>query len=871
MVNLSRSVLGFSMLALALSSPVQAQPVLGMLDGTVDAQLRSGWEAGEQDGWFVLRNNGADDAEQTLVIPSGPVTTDGRHVEVNVSINSAQDDAAIGIMLRNRDKKSSCIGELTAKGAAQLFCVIDGEYKAIATKENVGKMDGTDMLFMFEIPGAARFIVNDQIVGDIEDDAALASEMGIITFGRGTFGLADFLTEDVTFDDEPAAETSSDAGSGLPPRGGGAATTTPSDTAPPSGEGEKASVGDRLAARMGPLTQAILDKSDPEGWESFIENAWFVVVNEAKASSEVFYTMPVGPVESGERVVALRVGILPPGGKEAADFKYSAAGILTENGKDSCLGEITLGGDGVVLCFGEDGKSTEMGRLAGAAIGDGQDIIELVERPGRASFLLNGKVIADLGAHPSMGGDVGVLAYERGEFFFDEFAISVSSGSTQTEADDDLPDFGDDEFRFIGAYVGITNGIFLHEFGHALIGELQVPSTGPEEDAVDIFSALRVVEPTTFPSSDPDVNEIGRQVAIYSVLPWYFGGMLNADNEVPWQDEHTNDLKRFRNTFCVIYGGNPGLYGDIAAQVGLDERTLYRCEEEFNRQNRAWRSILAPHTRMGPWHPEGQLTADAPGGKINVTFEETNTTLTYLLVGAFEEYIRGFTKSIEDNYALPRDLQVTYKNCGELNAWYSPREGSITMCYELIEHLIRLVADVDLTEIGALSVTGGGNAAVATAEADLMPKLDETADYGVPPTNVLFPAPYRGPTPATHIRAETLTTAALVDLITSGTSVLLVDTRGGEDTLPEAFAVTDAGRDGSLTDGFQPRVDAWLTDETDGDKSVPIVFFGADMLDRSSYNAALRAGMLGWNAYWYRGGIEAWKAHDLPMASQLEQ
>ena len=862
MVKLSRSLLGASLLVLALSLPVQAQPVLGVLDGTVDDQLRTDWEAGELDGWFVLRNSGAEDAEQTLVIPSGPVTTDGRHVEVNVSINSSQEDAAIGILLRNRDNKSSCIGELTAQGTAQLFCVIDGEYKAIASKEKAGKLDGSDMLFLFEVPGGARFLVNDQIIGDIEDDAALGSELGIITFGRGTFGLADFLTEDVTFDAEPAS------GSGLPPRGGAAAPSA--ETAPSEASGEKASVGERLAARMGPLTQTILDKSDPEDWESFIEDNWFVLVNEAKASSELFYTMPVGPLETGERVVGLRVGILPPGEEKAEDFGYSAAGILAENGKDSCLGEITLGGDGLVLCFGEDGKSTEMGRLDGAAVGDGQDVIELVERPGRAAFLLNGKVIADLGDHPSMGGEVGVLAYERGEFFFDEFAISVSSEETaQSEVDEDLPDFGDDEFRFIGAYVGITNGIFLHEFGHALIGELQVPSTGPEEDAVDIFSALRVVEPTTFPSSDPDVNEIGRQVAIYSVLPWYFGGMLNDDNEVPWQDEHTNDLKRFRNTFCVIYGGNPGLYGDIATQVGLDERTLYRCEEEFNRQNRAWRSILSPHTRMGPWHPEGQLPADARGGAINVTFEEPTTTLTYLLVGAFEDYIRGFTKSIEDNYALPRDLQVTYKNCGELNAWYDPREGSITMCYELIEHLIRLVADVDLTEIGALSAKTTSD--VASAGDDLAPQLDETADYGVPATNVLFPAPYRGPTPASHIRAETLTTAALVDLITGGDTVLLVDTRGGEDTLPEAFAVTDAGRDGSLTDGFQPRVDAWLEDETDGDTSIPIVFFGADMLDRSSYNAALRASMLGWKAYWYRGGIEAWKAHGLPMASELQQ
>ena len=61
-------------------------------------------------------------------------------------------------------------------------------------------------------------------------------------------------------------------------------------------------------------------------------------------------------------------------------------------------------------------------------------------------------------------------------------------------------------------------------------------------------------------------------------------------------------------------------------------------------------------------------------------------------------------------------------------------------------------------------------------------------------------------------------------------------------------------------------LDAWLKKNTGDRRDTPIVFMGAGMNDRSSYNAALRAGTLGWRAYWYRGGMEAWTANGLPTA-----
>ena len=319
-----------------------------------------------------------------------------------------------------------------------------------------------------------------------------------------------------------------------------------------------------------------------------------------------------------------------------------------------------------------------------------------------------------------------------------------------------------------------------------------------------------------------------------------------------------------------MHGGNPGIFSEIASQIGLDERTLARCEEEFSKQNRAWRTILAPHTRVDAWHPEGLLPADAPGAAIEVTFEPSNSRVGEFLRTTFGDGIKGFADNLMKSYALPRTLAVTYRDCGELNAWYDPDQGSITMCYDLIEHLAVMIANIETAASDGSQQSQqnpGTSVADTSGAATSTSAIDETVDLGVPVTTVLFPAPYKGPTPAGHAKARLITTEELAAIVNKGGAPLLVDTSGTTQSIPGAVSVVDAGKDGSLTDRFQSVVDSWLNDVTGGNRQTSIVFFGEGLQDRSSYNAALRAGALGWDASWYRGGLEAWVSNGLPLAA----
>jgi hypothetical protein len=62
-------------------------------------------------------------------------------------------------------------------------------------------------------------------------------------------------------------------------------------------------------------------------------------------------------------------------------------------------------------------------------------------------------------------------------------------------------------------------------------------------------------------------------------------------------DEHSLDLTRMYNLACWVYGANPTANADVVAQVGLPKSRADRCEFEFQRISKAWKTLLAPHVK----------------------------------------------------------------------------------------------------------------------------------------------------------------------------------------------------------------------------------------------------------------------------------
>lgn len=50
-----------------------------------------------------------------------------------------------------------------------------------------------------------------------------------------------------------------------------------------------------------------------------------------------------------------------------------------------------------------------------------------------------------------------------------------------------------------------------------------------------------------------------------------------------------------------------------------------------------------------------------------------------------QKVLESIAQDLNNALALPQDVTLTFKDCGQVNAWWSPGEKKITMCYELMD------------------------------------------------------------------------------------------------------------------------------------------------------------------------------------------
>lgn len=128
--------------------------------------------------------------------------------------------------------------------------------------------------------------------------------------------------------------------------------------------------------------------------------------------------------------------------------------------------------------------------------------------------------------------------------------------------------------------------VIFHEIGHCLIGELGLPTVGKEEDAVDEFATLLLLE----------FGEQG-QMAILSAAAWFAHTGVEGDANLPFWDEHSLSQQRFYGIFTLLYATNPATYGEMAGQLGISERRLALAKDEYRKKDEAWSRLLQPHVR----------------------------------------------------------------------------------------------------------------------------------------------------------------------------------------------------------------------------------------------------------------------------------
>lgn len=129
----------------------------------------------------------------------------------------------------------------------------------------------------------------------------------------------------------------------------------------------------------------------------------------------------------------------------------------------------------------------------------------------------------------------------------------------------------------------------VHEVGHVLFAQYDLPLLAREEDAADALANVLLLE----------YAENGAAVVLNAADMF---GLESEDTELfdesDFWSEHSLDIQRYYTTICHVYGSDPISHDYLVnTEYGLSEERADDCEYEYARIRRGWLNVLQPYLK----------------------------------------------------------------------------------------------------------------------------------------------------------------------------------------------------------------------------------------------------------------------------------
>jgi hypothetical protein len=129
--------------------------------------------------------------------------------------------------------------------------------------------------------------------------------------------------------------------------------------------------------------------------------------------------------------------------------------------------------------------------------------------------------------------------------------------------------------------------ILGHEFGHALIHQLNLPLTGLEEDSADGFATFFTVN-----NKDTGPNAALGGAVLFDAVASKKPNLTLED----FSSDHLVVLQRVYNFLCCVVGSDPQrLQNSLVTDGYLPKDRALLCRKEWNQLNYGWWTVLEPH------------------------------------------------------------------------------------------------------------------------------------------------------------------------------------------------------------------------------------------------------------------------------------
>lgn len=230
--------------------------------------------------------------------------------------------------------------------------------------------------------------------------------------------------------------------------------------------------------------------------------------------------------------------------------------------------------------------------------------------------------------------------------------------------------------------LGNLQFLLVHELAHLVIGELEVPVLGPEEQAADYLAAGALIR------AERRAGGVDRRDSDYLLaaadaqrLSWQRGSSRGAP--VPYWDTHALTIQRFFQIVCLLYGADPVTYADLPERAGMPATRAAGCAAEFARADRAISWLIATY---------GRRPGEGPGAALDARYEAPPTLVSRRIVAEMQRVglVEETVARINELFRLPRPATVVMRRCGQAEAAWQPAQRELVLCYELVDLLYRM-------------------------------------------------------------------------------------------------------------------------------------------------------------------------------------
>jgi Putative metallopeptidase len=228
--------------------------------------------------------------------------------------------------------------------------------------------------------------------------------------------------------------------------------------------------------------------------------------------------------------------------------------------------------------------------------------------------------------------------------------------------------------RLIEFVLGNMLFVVTHEIGHAVIGEMQMPVLGREEDAADAFAIYAALW---------FGDDFSHRILMEATQGWFLSDRRDRKEgeKLAFYGAHGIDVQRAYQIVCFMVGSDPTRFKELADKTKLPEERRQTCQRDYRNTAWSWDTMLKPHLRA----------TDAPKQQIEIVYGEGKGKLE-IYARAFRaiQFLETVAQDLADRFAWPRPLVVEMRSCGSANAHWSGKDRKLLICYELAEEFAEL-------------------------------------------------------------------------------------------------------------------------------------------------------------------------------------